>query len=160
MSNAITYVGKGFVVKNSGISCLSLIFNSSNPRMTRAIYSFSSRDQYKLMTQWLRQVTGSLATWVWFRRVLKLSWPFCVALSQSLHWHMLLYIAVLFIIFFLEFVSGDLTLTGFWLLTCTSDFQCFAALWVRPWTSSSPHILKLAHGHNYSFCIAFGAKVT
>ena len=148
MSNAITYIGKGFVVKNSGISCLSLIFNSSNPRMTRAIYSFSSRDQYKLMSQWLRQVTGSLATWVWFLQGTETFLAIlCGTEPVTALTHVPLYCCA-----FHNFFLG--------ILTCTSDFQCFAALWVRPWTSSSPHILKLAHGHNYSFCIAFGAKVT
>ena len=34
MSNVITYIDKRFVVKNSGILCLTLIFNLSNLRMT------------------------------------------------------------------------------------------------------------------------------
>ena len=34
MSNAIIFVDERFVVKNYGISCLALIFNSSNPTMT------------------------------------------------------------------------------------------------------------------------------
>ena len=34
MSNTIIYVDQRFEVKNSGISCLTLIFNLSNPRMT------------------------------------------------------------------------------------------------------------------------------
>ena len=51
-------------------------------------------------------------------RVLKLSatpLPFCMVLSQSVHWHLRFYIAALSITFFLflDFVSGDLALTGF-----------------------------------------------
>ena len=34
MSNAIRCIDKRFKVKNSGISCLALIFNLSSPRMT------------------------------------------------------------------------------------------------------------------------------
>ena len=34
ISNAMIYIDKRFVVKNSGISCLALIFNLSNPRTT------------------------------------------------------------------------------------------------------------------------------
>ena len=34
MSNAIRCIDKGFAVTNSGISCLALIFNLSNSRMT------------------------------------------------------------------------------------------------------------------------------
>ena len=34
MSNAIRCIDQRFVFKNSGISCLALIFNSNNPRTT------------------------------------------------------------------------------------------------------------------------------
>ena len=39
-----------------------------------------------------------------------------------------------------SFVSGDLALTGFWLLTWTSDFHCFGALGVGPWARTRPHV--------------------
>ena len=67
--------------------------------------------------------------------------PFCVALSQSVHWHTRFFIAALSIIsFFLDFVSGDLALTLYWLLTWTFDFHCFGALGVRPRAQTRPHV--------------------
>ena len=63
--------------------------------------------------------------------------PSCVAARQCAF-----YIAALSIILsFLDFVSGNLALTGFQLLTLTSDFHCFGALGVRPGARTRPHVL-------------------
>ena len=65
MSNAIKYIDQRFAFKNSGISCLALIFNLSNLRTTImqaqlqvARYNKTNTvflvDQYEAMAQCLR----------------------------------------------------------------------------------------------------------
>ena len=71
-------------------------------------------------------------------RSIPTSWPFCVALSPSVHRHALFYIAAPSIFFFLDFVRGDLALTEFYFLTSTSDFHCFGALGVGPGARTRP----------------------
>ena len=124
-------IDQRFAFKNSGISCLSLIFNLNNPRTTvlyakksvaggevrRVINRFFSDNWYEPIAYGLRWVAESRATRVrwpdsdecWNSAA---PWPFCVALSPSVHWHARCYVAALSIIFsFLDFVSGDLALT-------------------------------------------------
>ena len=48
--------------------------------------------------------------------------------------------------FFLDFVSADLALTGFKLLTWTSYFHCFGALRVGPRARTPPHVLAWRMG--------------
>ena len=74
-----------------------------------------------------------------------------------MHWHKRFYIAVLSILlFFLTFVSGDFALKGFQQLTWTCNFDCFGALGVGPLALTLPHLQPagLAHGRDYSYCIA------
>ena len=78
--------------------------------------------------------------------------PFCVALSPSVHWRArFFYCCTLYIFFFLDFVSGDLALTGFLLLTWTSNFHCFGTLGVLPGART--------HGRDYSDCRASVLKL-
>ena len=65
-----------FAFKNSGISCLALIFDLSNPRTTilHAKIGFRLQDvfsvnRYELTAQWPRQVVVCRATWVRFLQV-------------------------------------------------------------------------------------------
>ena len=73
-----------------------------------------------------------------------------MALSHSVDWHELFYIAVLSIILAVKFF-GNLTLTRSQLLTWTSNFRCFEALGVRPRASSSLHVLVGGMGNDYSY---------
>ena len=81
ISKAIICIHTRFAVKNSCISCLALMFNSSSQRMkilhkkngfNIAMCNKSSTvfsiDQYELMAQWLRQVALSWETWVRFQQ--------------------------------------------------------------------------------------------
>ena len=163
-----------FTVKNSGISCLALIFNLSNPRVTiligsslspwgcwiwRVIYSFLFLLAYRreFMAWRLRQVAVSLEIWVQFPQGAEtLSCPSAIymALSPSLYWHSRFCIAVLSMIFSLSnFVSGDLALTGFKLLAWTSDYNCFGALGVEPGARTLPHVLAWTMGSDYSYIL-------
>ena len=86
--------------------------------------------------------------------------PFCVALSQSVHGHArFLYCCALYTFFFLDFVSGDLALTAFLLLTWTSDFHCFRALGVRPGARTVAKCEGLAHERDYRDCRASELKL-
>ena len=58
----------------------------------------------------------------------------------------LLYCCTIYILFFLDIISGDLALTGFHFLTWTSDNHCFGALGVGPATC-----VGLEHWHDYSY---------
>ena len=84
--------------------------------------------------------------------------PFCIELSPSVYWHACFYVAALSninVIFFpLNFVSGDLALTGVALSTWTSNFNCVGALWVWPVAQTRPHVLAWHMGSDYSYCIA------
>ena len=95
----------------------------------------------------------SWATWVRFLWGLKPSaahQPFSMALSLSVHWHTRFYIAalnVLSIIFsFLDFVSGNLAMTGIRLWTWTLDFHYFGALGVRPGAWTLPYVVAWLMG--------------
>ena len=69
-SNLITWIDNRFTVKNSGISCLALMFTSRNPAMT----TLRSKNWLRNMTSHIpffsvlryepRRVTVSRATWV------------------------------------------------------------------------------------------------
>ena len=60
--------------------------------------------------------------------------PFCVALNPSVHWHAsFLYCCTLYNFSFLDFVSGDLALTEWEILTRPSNFHCFGELEPWPW---------------------------
>ena len=140
------YVDQRFAFKNSGTSCLALMFNLSYPRTTilqaKKLFQIAICDNS--CNLWLS--SSGESPWVWRHgfessRVPKLSstWPLCVALSQSVYWHARFYISALSITFsFLDFVSGNLALTGFQPLTWTSDFHCFGALGVGPWARTHP----------------------
>ena len=169
MSNAIICIDKRFAVKNSGISCLVLIFNLSIPKliilcsklrdMTSSI-PFFSVDRYKLMAQWLRRVAVSRGAWV---QILQGTETFCLpsailrgtelvsALARAL-----LYCCALYNFYFLDFLSGDLALTGFYFLTWTSDFNCFGALGVGP--GARTWLLAWRMGRDFSFCRASEQK--
>ena len=43
MFNAIKSIDKGFIVKNCGISCLALIFNFSNLKMTILQWTYTKQ---------------------------------------------------------------------------------------------------------------------
>ena len=83
MYNAIIGIDQSFPVKNSGLSCLALIFNLSNLRMTnllakksvqgcnmrRVMYCFFWVGRYELM--WLRRIVVSRATSIPFQHIAK-----------------------------------------------------------------------------------------
>ena len=85
--------------------------------------------------------------------------PFFVALSQSVHWHAsFLYCCALYNFFFLDFVSGNLALTGF-----TLNMNILLPLF---WSTFSPArgqdsaiCVGLAHGRDYSYCRASELKL-
>ena len=127
MSNAIRCIGQRF--KDSGITCLALIFNLKNPSMT-VLYAKKSVAGGKIRrvmycffraidtNQWLSGYgVSQRVRWhgvdSWFvRKGSAAPWPFCVALSPSVHWHLrFLYCCYLYNFFFLDFGSGDLALT-------------------------------------------------
>ena len=109
---------KRFAVKNSGISCLVLIFNSNNQiktillaknRFKVAKYDKSYTLYCKVKAYWLRQWVGRHGFYLW--RVLKLPaapGPFCVALTLSVHWHSFLHCCTLYDFVFLDLVSAIL----------------------------------------------------
>ena len=75
--------------------------------VSRLRYSTShiKLDQHKPMAHWLKWVAVSRATWLLLPAALQ---PFCVVLSQSVHWHECLCVAQLSMIFFFRFrpISG------------------------------------------------------
>ena len=168
-ATSLPCINKRFAVKNSGISCLALIFNLSIPKliilcsklrdMTSSI-PFFSVDRYKLMAQWLRRVAVSRGAWV---QILQGTETFCLpsailrgtepvsALARAL-----LYCCALYNFYFLDFLSGDLALTGFYFLTWTSDFNCFGALGVGP--GARTWLLAWRMGRDFSFCRASEQK--
>ena len=133
MSNAIRCIDHRFAFKNSGVACLALIFNLSHLRLTilhpkNAVWNSSSNlmihkipffpwNWYEPMAEWLRLVIHSLEILIQFQHSAEFSAvqrPVCVALSQSVHWHVcFLYCCAPYNFFFLDFVIGDLALTGF-----------------------------------------------
>ena len=167
-SYAIRCINQRFAFKNSGIAYLVLIFNWNNPRTTilhakkaipgceklRVIYCFFQETRTLIRT--FDSVIKAAS-----RRMLKLfaaPLPFCV--SPSIHWHTRFYTAALSIIFiFLDFVSGDLALTGFSPLTWTSDFHCFGALGVGPGALTRPYVQAWRMG-GWQRLQSLGAKVT
>ena len=82
--NVIMCIDKRFPVKNSGMSCLTLIFDLSNPKMRTLHVKIGSRLRhmrhmtnhipffsvggYEPMALWLRRVAVSWATWVQFQQ--------------------------------------------------------------------------------------------
>ena len=101
-------------------------------------------NKYEPMAEWLRLVVDSLVIWVQFAYGSKF---FCSAAAilrgtepVSAQTRSFLYCCALYNFSFLDFVSGDFALTGFWFLTWTSDFHCFGALRVWPGALTRPHV--------------------
>ena len=103
--------------------------------------------------------------------VLKLSatpWPFCVEPVSALTRELLYCCSLWFIFSWISSVAIS-RWQGFklWLLKGTSDFHCFGAhggWWSRARSPDLAIFLGLAHGRDYSFCMAseqiYSAKVT
>ena len=133
--NAIICIYERFAVKNSGISCLALIFNLSSLAILK--WKPSGKDWFKvhtlfflvewfqLMALWLWRVTVSLATLVYCQQGAEaLCCPMTILCSTepvSGLTQAPLYCSL--ILFLHSLVSGDLVLTGFQLFTWTSDFH-------------------------------------
>ena len=121
MSNAKRCIDQRFAFKNSGVSCLALIFNLKNPSTTvlylkksvaggviqRLIYRFFRTIDTNL---WLSgqgesQRVGRLGFDSWWVLICYAApRPLCVPLSPSVHWHVrFLYCCTLYNFFFLGF---------------------------------------------------------
>ena len=86
--------------------------------ISRVIYSFFSTNEYGPIAEWLRPVIDSMLAYGFGLRMMlnpsAAQLPFCLALSPSVHRHArFLYFCSLYNFSFLDFVSGDLALTGF-----------------------------------------------
>ena len=133
--NVIICIDQRLAVKNSVVSCLTSIFDLSNPKWRPFLF----RKTIQIMSWWLCQVEKSLK--IWCSRVLKLSEApprLCKEMNASVDWHALVYIAALSIICILSnFVSGDLQSVG-WGLISTHRIQ-------------TPHILFWDIGADKTF---------
>ena len=103
MSNALMCIYKRFSAKNSGISCLALIFYLSNPRTTIMRMILHAKNRFKvarydqlytvffqthgLVVKANNSQTGDMAStpesW-WYCNTF-CPWTFCMALSQTVH---------------------------------------------------------------------------
>ena len=88
--NVIICIDQRLAVKNSVVSCLTSIFDLSNPKWRPFLF----RKTIQIMSWWLCQVEKSLK--IWCSRVLKLSEApprLCKEMNASVDWHALVYIA-------------------------------------------------------------------
>ena len=150
MLNAIRFINQRFAFKNSGISCLALIFNLKNPSTTvlqppackkaflgseKLRFRFSSKC-YESMAQCLRLVAVSPVTWVWF----SLGAETLCSSSAILRGTEPVYFCSLYNTFFLGICQwrsrADRVLT----LNMNIDFHCFGALGVRPGARTRRHL--------------------
>ena len=113
---------------------------------------FFSRNRYEPMVEWLRLIIHSLETWVrghfeghWARQCTDTSAFYIAALS--------LYI------FFLDFVSGDLAMTGFLTLNMNIRLPLFWSTWSQARGPDSVTCAGLSHGCDYSDCRASELKL-
>ena len=88
--------------------------------------------------------------------VLKFSaapWPFCVALSPSVHWHAsFLYCCALYNFFFLGFRQWRSRADRVVNLNTTIQLALFWRTWTRALASTRPHVLAWHVGRDYSYC--------
>ena len=156
MSNSIIWINKRFVVKNSDVSCLALIFNLSNPRMT----SLHAKNRFKVARKvpfFLRRIgSNSSLSSKGESQTRSESVDRCSIVcspsailqgteSVSALTRALLYCRALYE-FFLDFISGELALT-IWL-------PLFWSTWSRARDPDSATCVGLARGRDYSYCIA------
>ena len=172
MSHVIIFINKSllkglchgaatnFVVKNSGRlppwystwaireqqSCMQKNLNGSKLLDVTSHIQFSSINQYKPMAQWSRRVAVSRITWVWNSHDDEpTSWPFCMALSISLHWHTRFYIAALSIFFFfLGFCKWWSYTDRILTLNMNIRLPLYGALGEGPWARPQQYLLAWA----------------
>ena len=81
--------------------------NTSSSKTIHTQFALVNLNWHEPMAKWFLWVALSRGTWVLYHRVLKpvaAPWPFCVALSPSVHWHgRFLYCCALYDFFFLGF---------------------------------------------------------
>ena len=80
--------------------------------------------------------------------------PFCVVLSQSVHWHACFYIAVLSLFFFLGFRQWWSCAGRVVNLKTTIQPPLFWRTWSRARACTCPHVLAWHMGRDYSDCRA------
>ena len=156
---------KRFAVMNSGISCLALIFNLSNPRMTMQKKRFKVA-KYDIRTIWTHglviKASGSesgnmdsihAGCWNSLQCLCQFAWNWACQCSDTCYFILLLCV----IFFFSNFVSGNIALLLKRVLTLniwTSEFHCFGALWKGPWALTQAHMQAWRMGSHNSCCRA------
>ena len=166
MSNAIRCIDQRFAFKNSGISCLTLIFKLKNPSTT-VLYAKNQLqvakydESYTVFFELYLRLVAVLQrvgrrgfdSWRWLKPFATPR-PFCVALSPSVHWHSRFYIAALSIIFLFGFRqcrSRDDRVVN---LNMTIRLALFWRTWTRARARTRPHVLAWHMGRDYSDCRA------
>ena len=105
------------------------------------------------MAQWLRWVVVSQETWVLVLRSSAEPRPFCMALSQSVHWDAhFLYFCALYNFFFLGFCQWRTRADRVVNLNTTFLLPLFWQTWTQALPSTRPHVLAWDMGRDYSFC--------
>ena len=169
MSNAIRCIDQRFAFKNSRISCLALIFNLKNPSTTvlyakksvaggeirRVIYYFFQviDTNLRLSCSGQLQKVGQYGfdSW-WLLNPSAVPWPFCVALSQSVHWHVcLLYCWALYNFFFLGFCQWLSRADRVVNLNMTILLALVWRTWTQARASTRPHVWAWHMGSDYIY---------
>ena len=134
------------------ISCFFQAFSAS--KMPLSSVAMVSRREPRCL---------GLATWVRFRmnaETLCCPSSFCVALSQSVHWHARFYIAALSIIFFLGFRQWQSRADRVVNLNTTIRLPLFWRTWTWALASSRPHVLAWHMGRYCSDCRASDSQIS
>ena len=129
---------------------------------------FFPANEYEIMAKWLIWGSVSQATYILFQRcaetlstVLKLQngpWPFCMALSKSLHWHKHFYSAALSLYLFLEFLQWQPRPDRVLDVNLNILLPLFWSTWSRGRGPDLATCAGLANGRDYSYCIASEQK--